>query len=50
MFNTTGDFDVLTQGGGFIKVAATANWASNVARGRKLMAAMKGTDAEAAKI
>lgn len=42
--------DISIRGDGFVKGAATPIWASKVARGRKLTAAMKGTDAEAAKI
>lgn len=49
-FNLTGGVNVSTEWVGPIRVAATADWTANVARGRKLMAAMKGTDAEAATI
>lgn len=49
-FNLTAVADSSTKRDGPVRVAATADWASNVARGRKLMAAMKGTDAEAAAI
>lgn len=50
--NTTGAVGVSTDGTDRVTIAADHNqvWASNVVRGRKLLAAMQGTDAEAATI
>lgn len=50
--NTTDIFDVSNDWSELVTVAANNEqiWTSNVARGRKLLAAMKGTDAEAANI
>jgi hypothetical protein len=40
--NITEGINNSTQGDGFVKAAARADWASNAVPGRKLMAAMKG--------